>query len=76
MPNPSNFRFLSTESDYCDGSTESQLATDLQNVDLIISDDVLMCHRYNIDALDRKMAHLFEIRILLVGNIKMFYGDI
>lgn len=48
----------SSGSDTCNVPAESKLATDLQNVDLVIWDEVMVCPRYCIDAVYYTMRDL------------------
>ena len=59
----------------CNISLESKLAQELKEVDLIIWDEVVMCNRYCIEALDRTLRDIMKTDERFGGKCVLFSGD-
>lgn len=71
-----NMLVLWIKFNYSNVPAGSQLATEFQNVDLIIWDEIMMCSRHCIDTVDRTMPNLSRNRRPLGGRVVLFLGDV
>ena len=59
----------------CNISVESKLAQEMREVDLIIWDEVVMCNRYCIEAVDRALRDIMRSEAPFGGKCVLFSGD-
>ncbi len=59
----------------CSIFARSQLAQDLLDTDFIISDDIVMCHRYCVEAVDRSFRDITRRNLPFGGKCVLFSGD-
>ena len=59
----------------CGISVRSQLAQEMRDIDLIIWDEVVMCHRYCVEAVERSLRDITMRRELFGGKCVLFSGD-
>ncbi|CDF40520.1 ATP dependant DNA helicase [Chondrus crispus] len=59
----------------CNISPNSTLGEDMKDVDLIIWDEIVMCHRYCIEAVDRTLRDLTGTHFPFGGKHVLFSGD-
>ena len=59
----------------CNISADSSLAVKLRSVDLIIWDEVVMCHRFCIEAVDRTLRDIMDIDVPFGNKCVLFSGD-
>ncbi len=53
----------------------SQLAQDLLDADFIIWDEIVICHRYCVDAVDRSLWDITRRNLPFGGKFVLFSGD-
>ncbi len=59
----------------CSISARSQLAQDLLDTDFIIWDEVVMCHRYCVEAVDSSLRDITRRNLPFGGKCVLFSGD-
>ncbi len=59
----------------CSISARSQLAQDLLDTDFIIWDEIAMCHRYCVEAVDRSLRDITRRSLPFGGKCVLFSGD-
>ncbi len=59
----------------CSISARSQLAQELQDTYFIIWDEIVMCHRYCVEAVDRTLRDITRRNLPFGGKCVLFSGD-
>ena len=59
----------------CNISVESKLAQEIREIDLIIWDEIVMCNRYCVEAVDRTLRDIMKSEEPFGGKCVLFSGD-